>query len=232
MTSLADDAYEVIKKDIMTCTLTPGQKISQSQLATRYDAGTTPIREALQRLAQEEFVRPVAGYGYIVSPLTLDDVRELFELRSLLEAASCRWAATRGDAADLESIRAGADFIYVKGDEESYRVYLSGNRSFHLSIARASGNHRLVHSISHVFDEMTRIFHVALTHDPGWFDVFVREHVDLANALCDRDPDRAEGLIRAEVDFTRELVVRGLVDRSRAQPSGVDLVTHRVSGAS
>lgn len=227
MGSLAHEAYEAIKRDIIRTRLDPGQKIIQSELSDRYAVGTTPIREALQRLAQEGLVEPVPRYGYIVARITLYDVRELFELRVLLESASCRWAATRGDMEDLEAIRQVADFIYVKGDEESYSVYLSANRDFHRSIAFVSGNHRLVPLITQVLDEMTRILYVAILHDLERFDVFVREHVDLADALCDRDPDLAEELIRAEIELTQKLVLDALIESGR-QPTDAGRRVHAV----
>ena len=69
--SLADKAYEVIKADIITCVLRPGQQIAQPRFAERYGMGLTPVREALQRLAQEGFVQAVPRFGYIISPIAI-----------------------------------------------------------------------------------------------------------------------------------------------------------------
>jgi DNA-binding GntR family transcriptional regulator len=106
--SLADKAYRALKNDIIQCSLEPGQQIVQTQLAESYGIGATPLREALQRLAQEGFVRAIPRFGYVVIPVTLRDVREIFELRAVIESAAARMAAVRGSDRQLEKLRANA----------------------------------------------------------------------------------------------------------------------------
>src|SRR5512139_1798290 len=114
--SLADKAYDLIKAEVVTCALEPGQQIAQPQLVEKYGVSMTPIREALQRLAQEGFLQPIPRFGYIVSPITLSDVREIYELRSIVEAAAARLAAVKASKEDLQRIAHAADFSYVYGD--------------------------------------------------------------------------------------------------------------------
>src|SRR5512138_664350 len=118
--SLTDKVYEHIKTAIITCTIQPGQQIAQPQLAEKYAMGTTPVREALQRLAQEGLVQPVPRFGYIVTPITFADVTELYELRSVLESAAARLAAMRANAEQLERIRQLAAASCPFTDRASY----------------------------------------------------------------------------------------------------------------
>lgn len=96
--SLAGQAYEAIRNEIITCRLRPGQQIAQPQLAERYQTGTTPVRDALQRLAQEGLVQPIPRFGYLVTQITLSDVTEMYELRSILSqigtATHASWSTT------------------------------------------------------------------------------------------------------------------------------------------
>ena len=89
-TSLAGQVYEAIKKDIISCALRPGQQIAQQQLAERYGAGITPVREALPKLTREGLVLTIPRFGYLVTTITISDVAEIFELRAILESAAAR----------------------------------------------------------------------------------------------------------------------------------------------
>jgi DNA-binding GntR family transcriptional regulator len=86
----------LLRADIISCVLRPGQQVVQSKLADKYQIGTTPIRDALHRLALENLVQPVPRSGYVITPITLSDIQEQFELRYLLESFAARMAAADG----------------------------------------------------------------------------------------------------------------------------------------
>ncbi len=208
--SLADRIHDTIRAEIITCVLAPGQQIAQPQLAEKYKVGMTPVREALQRLAQEGFVQPIPRFGYIVSPITLSDVSEIFELRSVLESAAVRLAATRGSDEQLQNIASNSDFTYTYRDRASYLDYLSRNVDFHRSIAEASGNRRLADAISKIHDQLTRVINLSLDL-PDKADELHDAHLALAKALCDRNPDLAEQLVQEEIAFSQQRVLQVLL---------------------
>ncbi|MBC7225211.1 MAG: GntR family transcriptional regulator [Anaerolineae bacterium] len=207
--SLADKAYEVIKTDIITCVLRPGQQIAQPQLAERYGVGLTPVREALQRLAQEGFVQAVPRFGYIVSPIAISDVYEIYELRSIAESAAARLAAVRGSQEALRRIAEEANFTYRYRDRRSYSDFLALNSKFHLSIAEAAGNRRLANLVAHLLDELLRVFHLGLDlRDSA--EEMRDEHIALATALLERDPIRAEQLVQSQIARSQQRVLEAL----------------------
>jgi DNA-binding GntR family transcriptional regulator len=207
--SLADKAYQALKKDIITCSLRPGQQIVQAQLSNAYGFGATPIREALQRLAQEGFVEAIPRFGYVVSPITLRDLREIFELRLIIESAAARLAATRGSHEQLERILEDCQFSYMYGERDSYTQFLSRNIDFHRSVAVAAGNNRMVHLLTGLLQEMTRVFHLGLDlRDSA--DEMRDEHIALAERLLDRDPGRAEDVVRGQIESSEARVLEAL----------------------
>jgi DNA-binding GntR family transcriptional regulator len=218
--SLSDKAYTIIKNDILTCKLEPGQQIAQQQLVEKYQLGTTPIREALQRLTQEGLVQPVPRFGYTVSFVTLGDVHEIYELRLILEPAAARLAAQRGTEALLDEIAQSADLTYIEQDGERIPDFSSHNDGFHRAIAVAAGNQRLLESISGALDEMTRIFHLGLKLKES-AEEMEQEHHSLAQALFDRDPDRAEQLMRDQIARSKERVLAALTHRLGAMGQAV-----------
>ena len=207
--SLAQKAYELIKNDIIACVLEPGQQIVQSKLAEEYQIGTTPIRDALQRLVQEGLVESMPRFGYIVNQITLSDLNDMYELRSILESAAARLAAVRASEEQLDRIAKLAKVTYVYRDRNKTSEFLATNAEFHGSIAVATGNQRLVSLLSKLFDEMTRLFQLGLdVRDDA--EEMREEHVTLAQALCDRDPDRAEQVARELVTRSHERALEAL----------------------
>jgi DNA-binding GntR family transcriptional regulator len=124
---LSEQAYRLIKNDIVTCKLAPGQMIGQAALTQAYQVGVTPIREALRQLAQEGFVQSVPRMGYIVSLITVQDIEEIYEMRMILEVSAVRMAAARGSVTQLTSILQSANFSYTYKDPVSYAEFLTQN---------------------------------------------------------------------------------------------------------
>ncbi len=208
--SLVDQVYEKIKSEIITCTLAPGQQIAQPQLAEKFNTGVTPIREALQRLTQERLVQPIPRFGYIVTPITLADMSEIFELRSILESAAARLAALHASQEQLDQLAESASFTYVYKDPESYTHFLEHNTSFHQAVAIASGNHRLAEQISQLLDELTRVFHLGLDLKDSAEEMRM-EHQELTAALRQRDPAQAEQIVQAQITRSRQRVIEALL---------------------
>lgn len=211
--NLADQAYKLLREDIINCVLQPGQQIAQGQLAENYQVGTTPIREALQRLAHEGLVQAVPRSGYVVSHITLSDVREMFELRNVLEGAAVRMACVRASDEQLAWLKEHASFTYVYSDREDYSRFLARNHEFHCAIAAMSGNQRLTETLSRVLDGLNRVFHLGLDlRDSA--EEMRDEHIALANALAKRDADVAarevDLQISRSVQRVQEAVMRSV----------------------
>lgn len=219
--SLAEQAYERIKADIVTCALTPGEQIAQPQLAERYGFGTTPIREALQRLAQEGYVRPMPRYGYMVSPVTLSDVKEIFELRSIIDQAAVKLVVVRATQEQLETILEIANYTFKHRDELDYSEFLTQGEEFHNVIADVSGNERLA-AVSHKLSgELTRIFFIGL-NQRDYKNQMLEEHLALAQALSERDAARCVSLVESHNESSLSLVLEALMRESPVEPGTVD----------
>lgn len=85
MGSLKAKAYDIIKENIISCRYAPGDFLNEMQLMDEIGASRTPIREALNKLEQERFVRIVPKKGIMVSELTLREINELYQVRLMLE---------------------------------------------------------------------------------------------------------------------------------------------------
>jgi DNA-binding GntR family transcriptional regulator len=207
--SLSKQAYQLIKADIVSCSLSPGQLIGQAALAQSYPVGITPIREALRQLAQEGFVQSIPRLGYIVSLITVQDVEEIYEMRMLLESAAVRLAAERGSHEQLKSLAESAGFSYTYKNPTSYTEFLQHNADFHHALALASENQRLADLVQKTLDELNRVFHLGLDYRDSAEEMSL-DHIALARAVFERDADTAEKLVRGEITRSRERVMQAL----------------------
>ena len=205
---LTDRAYERIRRDIISCAIAPGSEISEAQLASEYKLGKAGVRVALTRLAHEGLVRAIPRRGYMVVPVTLQDIQDVFELRLMLEPAAARMAAGKVNTQQLkgydEICRAG----YERGDAKSTERVLEANKAFHVTIAHATGNARLAAAIENLLDQMTRVLHLGLTSRKVPFE---NEHKALVKALARGDSESDERICREQIEASRQMVLSAVL---------------------
>jgi DNA-binding GntR family transcriptional regulator len=210
---LSDRTYERIRHDIISCVLAPGTEISEAQLCSQYKIGKAPVRMALHRLAHDGLVRAIPRRGYRVTPVTLKDIHDVFELRLMLEPAAARMAAGKVDAQRLRALDEVSRSGYAPGDPRSISRFLEASMAFQVAIARATGNARLADAIEQLLDEMTRLLHLGL----GLRDrsqELSREHRALVKALARGDGDMAERICREQIEAARSMVLSAILTSS------------------
>jgi len=222
--SQSEQAYELLKRAILNCDLAPGMEISQAQLVEKFNLGITPTREALKRLEQVGYVRSIPRFGYVISELSIVDIQEIYELRLILESAAARLAATRITPGQLDQLQEAAHYTYTFRDRKSYIEFLDMNTMFHTQIAYSAGNQRLAALIKKLLDDMTRIFHLGLDLRDSAAEMR-DEHLALLNALRDRDPERAEAVVRAQILRSQQRVLERLSRRVGNQPYIASIVS-------
>jgi len=220
--SLARRAYEALKQDILTCELRPGAQIFEGELAQRYGTSKTPVREALNLLGQDGLVEVLPRRGYLVAPVTLRDVQEVFQLRLLLETAAAELAAEHITEDSLRQLRALVAVRYTYRDRASYSRFLRANRAFHVAVAEASGNRRLALFVGKLLEDMERILHLGLDlRDSA--DEMAAEHGELVDALLRGDGALARRVVTEQLQSSRKRVLEALVG-SVSAACGIHLV--------
>lgn len=214
---LAVIAFERLRTDIIQCKLPPGSKITESALCDLYGFSKAPVRTALFKLSQEGLVRTVPRHGYVIAPITIKGVQDMFELRLVLEPAVARMAVGRLDIDELKNLNVAPGSSKA---EQAEMKFLAANRQFHLAIARASGNLRMLALMTQLLDEMAKLLHLGL-FSSDWragsmLDVHrdqAQQHQDLINAFARADPGAAAEAARLHVQESRDLVMRALLSQ-------------------
>ena len=207
---LTDRAYERIRHDIICCVIAPGAEISEAQLCLHYKLGKAPVRMALHRLAHEGLVRAIPRRGHMVSPVTLKDIQDIFELRQLIEPPAARMAAGRVHAQRLRALDEACRGGYQPGDPRSIDRFLEAHKAFHIAIAEAAGNTRLTHAIAQLLDGMTRLLHLGLGLRNRSQEL-LQEQRTLVKALVRGDGDTAHRVCREQIESARNMVLSAVL---------------------
>ena len=211
--SLTTKAYNALRRDILACQITPGQELSEGELAARFNMSKTPIREALGKLRSEGLVRTYPRRGYQVSPVTFQDLNELFEMRSLLEGRAAELASEKISAERLDHLMTLAEIVYNRAEQPSITRFVRANRQFHEAIALASGNQRLHTTVVQVLDELQRFFHLgAQLRDVG--GETSDSHRQIVQALRLRDAERARRQVMHEIQSTQAGLIVALTKQT------------------
>lgn len=139
--SLVQLAVDRLRRDILSGRTDPGERLVEEQLTRRLGISRAPLREAMRLLAQQGLVEHIPRRGARVATLSDDDVRELYEIRDVLE----RHAVTSMPAhPDLTALRAALD-VMRKATEKDDRLELANaHRRFHAEVVALAGNRQLV----------------------------------------------------------------------------------------
>ena len=210
-------AYEAIRQAIVEGTYRPGQRLVEQRLAEAHGLSRTPVREALKWLDGEGLIQIEPNRGAIVRPLTLEDVRDLYELRAELEGYAARRAATRIDAAGLAEIDAGIaafdDAIpaAAAGDIDGVRAVNAGNRRIHGTIVDSAQHLRLAQLLHRTVD-VPLVFQAFRRFDRLELERSNQFHRLMRNALAAHDPTRVEALMIEHIAQGRDVLLEGMVD--------------------
>lgn len=193
----ADAAYRLLRRAIVVGEIPANRPLDDAELAARYGAGRTPVREALKRLALEQFLLwPPRGAPY-VRDLTLHEVHRLYESRLLIEVPAARLAASRITDAALTEVAQIAEQLPDAAARGQVYESIELDHALHLAVTRGADNRFLGEAVGHLNCGSLRLWYLAHQHR-GLAQV-PAEHDGILDALRARDPDRAETAVREHI---------------------------------
>ena len=174
--------------------LVPGTALDERALAARFNVSRTPIREALQQLAAQQYVQIVPRQGVFVTKMTVPQLRDMLELLNELEAVSARFAARRmSDAQRAELQRTIEDGVDALKQSDARR-FARSNAEFHEVICQACHNEYLADQIRSIRRLISR-YRPKLFLAPSRREKVIADHQKLAQALLSGDEATAEAIM-------------------------------------
>jgi len=202
--------YERLRCELLSCSLSPGSQIHEQVLAQRLGVSKSPVREALLRLQEQNLVEVQPRRGYRVKPISIRDAQDMYELRLLYERACVSRVI---DCAEDSHIRLIEAAVHTSPPVD-LRDWVSINRTFHTSLAKACGNSRLEHATIGLIEQFERFTCVSMMAlgKPLRTKKFEEEHRALVQAIKSRDKRLAQSIIREHIETARKRTLQALAD--------------------
>lgn len=198
-----EGAYQRLRADIVFGRLPPGQKLRLETMRDAYGVGIGTLREILSRLSAEGLVLAEGQRGFEVPPVSASDLREVADLRLLLEGYALKHSFAVGDVEWEGRVVAAHHKLEVierrmiEGRREEAPAWKRYDGEFHQALISACGSRALMAAHSNVFDRYLRYLMVAACFRG---DVAAGEHRRLRDCALSRDARAACGVLRQHID--------------------------------
>jgi DNA-binding GntR family transcriptional regulator len=192
--------YCILRDWLITAKLPPGEFLSEIDLAAKCRTSRTPVREACTRLMQDKWLSRIPRKGFLVTPISVRDIVDMYDYRKLLE---CFTAEMVGQTSTPEQI---AELRSIVAPESNSRAELGdilrANGEFHRRLAEFAGNQRVMAQLSLTLAYVTRLDTLCTQTVPGWIG-----HADILQALSMHQPAEARRVMSEHIDNSRDKMI-------------------------
>ncbi|KUZ09360.1 GntR family transcriptional regulator [Burkholderia diffusa] len=202
--STADAVAASLREMIINGELQAGERLVERDLAERFGISRIPMREAIQRLEREGLLDIFRNRGAVVRMLSVSDVQEIYDMRTLLEGDAIYRSVKRLDDETL----ARAELVHrLLGESNVPRRQGELNREFHALLYSCCGNERQLKAIAEMRSQVERYerLQATLLADTPSFQI---EHEEILQACRDRNARGARAMTVAHLDSARRIVMR------------------------
>lgn len=200
-------AYREIRRQILENEMPAGFQITEQDLAARLNVSRTPTREALLRLAGEGLVEIWPRHGMRVKRVSVDDVREIYEILTALESNAAALAAKRKPPREqIEAMRACIKDMDKALRKNDLKEWAMADERFHRLLTEASGNSRFVEIVDTYFGQAHRLrmMTLGLRPKPSGSN---RDHEAVVKAIAKGDAEAAQRIHRDHRVRSAEMMI-------------------------
>ena len=195
LTSLKDQVYEYIRLQMKVGKLKPGNSIDMNAFSQKLGVSKTPLRDALIRLEMEGFVRILPRKGVIVNELTVQDIRDSYQILGALESTAIIAAAPHLEAAAVKKMEKLNEGMRQALERDDFNAYCEKNLRFHDIFLTLSGNKQL-RDMADVLKKRLYDFPRQAGYVREWEDHSIQEHKELIRLIAEKEFLEAANFIR------------------------------------
>ncbi len=210
-TQKAARAYEFIKQRILTFQLSPGVKISDEEVAHQLGSSRTPVREALQRLAEQGLVEARPHRGFVVKAFSRREVRDHYVLRECLESLAVKLAARHAEEHEIQALRELLETYPALMKDQDLVRFNDADERFHDGIALASKNQVLYETLRQLQGRIRIIRRYDHLRSSSFQETY-EEHLEILDALTKRQGARARKAMSRHILNSMKVVMKLLPD--------------------
>jgi DNA-binding GntR family transcriptional regulator len=193
--------YRILRDWLITAKLPPGEFLSEADLAERCGTSRTPVREACTRLMQDHWLTRIRRKGFMVTPISVRDIVDLYDYRKLLE---CYATEKMAQTASHEQLKELATIVAPERDPAaSLDQILAANQVFHRRLSEMAGNQRVLGNLDLTLGYVARLDTLCTQTVPGWIG-----HADILRAIEKHEPAEARLAMQVHVDASRDKMIK------------------------
>ncbi|WP_154674392.1 GntR family transcriptional regulator [Nakamurella lactea] len=201
------EIYEELRLAIARRDLQPGSLYSVADLAETFGVSRTPVREALIDLAARNIIKFERNRGVRILQSSAEDLRDIFDLRLILETHAARRAAENLDEVTEAALREAFDALELATAGGDDLVYWSSDRAFHRVLVEACGNHRLSEIVEGLRDSIL-VKGATSSGRTRSLQTITDDHREIFEAVVGRDPDGAVTAMRKHLEQTARQLLK------------------------
>ena len=206
--NLREQVLQQVRAEIISGQSMPGSMYSVPTLAASLGVSTTPVREALLELTRSGLIEPIRNRGFKVVEPTLNELRNVFDLREVLELHAAAIVARKPEK-DLRGLVALADDIAHAVKTEDIMLYLEADRSFHRLLTAAADNERLTEMVMGLRDQM-RLYGIKSRAGLERQNESTAEHYEIIKLATTGDVEGLTNLLRRHIRAWEPIFVDAL----------------------
>jgi len=214
--TLVEQVVNAIVSEIVDGALPANSRLIQDELARAYGVSRQPVQQALLLLRDRGMVREAPGRGLIVAPLDVDFVRNLYEVRAMLDGLAARLAAERGSERAKHEGRAYLDAGQAAVESGSLNEQIEADMRFHGFINELAGNPLIGETTAPHWPYLRRVMGEVLRDDAQMPQIILGEHVAILDAIIAGKGSEAESLSRDHISKAAKIFVQRLVAQKAA----------------
>jgi GntR family transcriptional regulator, rspAB operon transcriptional repressor len=196
---LQGQVYDVLRDWIVTMVMTPGQALSEKELALRLSVSRTPVREALIRLSDDGFVDIFPQHGTFVSYILFEKLDEAGFIRKAVEGAIVRELAEQRDEEASAALRAIIADQRKAARAKDYDLLERTDHRLHATMASLAGKPAVWRIVRQAIYHLERALRLRTVETSNWTDT-VREHEAIVEAIVTGNGDEAAAIITRHID--------------------------------
>jgi len=197
---LSDKAYDKLKWMILSGRFKSDEVLSERSLAASLSVSRVPVREAVKELEREGLLIIVPRSGILIRRLTLDEVRELYELRQAIEGMAAYLCASRKPDGRVKAMREKLQALAAAGEAVRHAAIQKASAAFHRLLLEVAGNSQLQAVYETIEPRIQLNLRLTAVHDTSRIEQALDEHLQIARAIERRDGEKAERLTRLHLE--------------------------------
>lgn len=219
--NVAERIYQVIKDDIFSFRLLPGERFSENEIAEQVSASRTPVREALARLQREGFVEVSFRSGWQVKPFDFMKFEQLYDVRIVLELAAVKKLCEMEPAPALDDLKR---IWLVKPEDrlEDGPTVCALDERFHEQLVEATGNAEMAR-IHHEITERLRIVRRIDFTQRNRIEATYEEHAKIIRTIMERRAEDVKSYLKTHIEASkaevRKITLHMIYEAQQAHPA-------------